>query len=415
MAPSHSHPEKVTRTINHGHSSARGHARILHTSDWQLGMERWFLKTDKSTNNDDGGLDSQALYTQARFTVIKRMADIAHDRQCDAVVVAGDVFDSPQVEERIQSRFIEAIERFAPIPIAFLPGNHDPYQIGSVWNSSFANRIQEAGGIIISDNSIHHLGGIEVVGAPLTSNKPTEDTVSAALRNLEPSSGVRVLIGHGQPRRDWYESTAHADHAVDLDNVDQALSTHQVDYIAMGDTHSVEELDDLGGMWFSGSPEPTDLDDRERDSGYCLVVDIDVADGTTTLTVDPVHVAEWSFHSDVREVNTDADIEQWFSDLNNMRDASTTVVRSTLSGRISLEQDSRIEEYKQRLASKFAAFYDHEGKTKLSIVPDSLDADAFNLHGYFRKVLDDLDPEDDTDREALRILYQLNQKYQESE
>ena len=183
----------------------------------------------------------------------------------------------------------------------------------------------------------------------------------------------------------------------------------------MGDTHSVEELDDHGGMWFSGSPEPTDLDDRERDSGYCLVVDIDVADGTTTLTVDPVHVAEWSFHSDVREVTTDADIEQWFSDLNNMRDASTTVVRSTLSGRISLEQDSRIEEYRQRLASKFAAFYDHEGKTKLSIVPDSLDADAFNLHGYFRKVLDDLDPEDDTDREALRILYQLNQKYQESE
>ena len=52
MAPSHSHPEKVTRTINHGHSSARGHARILHTSDWQLGMERWFLKKDKNTAND---------------------------------------------------------------------------------------------------------------------------------------------------------------------------------------------------------------------------------------------------------------------------------------------------------------------------------------------------------------------------
>ena len=136
MAPSHSHPEKVTRTINHGHSSARGHARILHTSDWQLGMERWFLKKDKNTANDDGGLDSQALYTQARFTVIKRMADIAHDRQCDAVVVAGDVFDSPQVGERIQNRFIEAIERFTPIPIVFLPGNHDPYQIGSVWNLS---------------------------------------------------------------------------------------------------------------------------------------------------------------------------------------------------------------------------------------------------------------------------------------
>ncbi|MEJ4112189.1 exonuclease SbcCD subunit D [Corynebacterium kroppenstedtii] len=401
----HPEPEKTTHVIHHGHTSPRAHARILHTSDWQLGMTRWFLEPD-SHGDDDGGLNSQALYTGARFAAIQRMADVAHQRDCDLVVVAGDVFDKDNVGKRIQSRFIEAIEHFAPIPIVFLPGNHDPYQVGSVWRSSFAQDIEEAGGIILGDFSLHTIGDIEVFGAPLTSNRPTDDLVSAALNAREPAQGIRVMLGHGQPRRAF----GNEDNHIDMETVDHALQNHLVDYIAMGDTHSVQQIDSRGGMWFSGSHEPTDFDNKERQSGYCLVVDLDVADGATSITVDPVHVAEWEFHYDSREITTDDDIESWYTDLSTIRGASSTVVKNALIGRITFDQAYRIDEYKQRLANRFAAYIVDAEHTNLDILPDSLDPDEFKLNGYFRKVLDDLNPNDDVDREALKLLYQLSHR-----
>ncbi len=95
--------------------------RILHTSDWQLGMKRWFL-------GDEAG----PRYQEARLAVIERMLRLAVDRSCDAVVVAGDVFDDNLVDSRTWRRAVDVL-RASPVPVFLLPGNHDPYDPASIY------------------------------------------------------------------------------------------------------------------------------------------------------------------------------------------------------------------------------------------------------------------------------------------
>ena len=95
--------------------------RFLHTGDWQLGMTRHFL-TD----------EAQARYAQDRLDAIRRMGVIARNEDCAFVVVAGDVFDSNQVNRQTVGRTLEAL-RAVPVPVYLLPGNHDPLDLSSVY------------------------------------------------------------------------------------------------------------------------------------------------------------------------------------------------------------------------------------------------------------------------------------------
>lgn len=63
--------------------------RFMHTSDWQLGVTRQFL-----------GADSQARWAEARFEGIRNLGRIAKEEGCEFIVVAGDIFESNQVDRR---------------------------------------------------------------------------------------------------------------------------------------------------------------------------------------------------------------------------------------------------------------------------------------------------------------------------
>jgi DNA repair exonuclease SbcCD nuclease subunit len=88
-------------------------ARFLHTADWQLG------KPFGSVPGDAG-----AILREARFEAVRRIAALAHEHQVDAVLVAGDVFDSNLASEATLSRALAAMRGFAG-PWLLLPGNHD--------------------------------------------------------------------------------------------------------------------------------------------------------------------------------------------------------------------------------------------------------------------------------------------------
>jgi DNA repair exonuclease SbcCD nuclease subunit len=61
---------------------------VIHTADWQIG---------KPFANIPG--DAGAMLREQRFQTIRRIAEVARERAVDAVLVAGDVFDSDAVKE----------------------------------------------------------------------------------------------------------------------------------------------------------------------------------------------------------------------------------------------------------------------------------------------------------------------------
>ncbi|HLS00648.1 MAG TPA: metallophosphoesterase, partial [Beutenbergiaceae bacterium] len=88
--------------------------RFIATADWQLGMSAHFL--------DD---EARPRFHQARFDVVRRVGELAVEVGAECVVVAGDVFESNQLNRTVVARAVEALNTFQ-VPVVLLPGNHDP-------------------------------------------------------------------------------------------------------------------------------------------------------------------------------------------------------------------------------------------------------------------------------------------------
>ena len=94
---------------------------ILHTADWQIG--RVFSQFEPD--------DAAALF-EARFVAVERLAAIATERDVDAVLVAGDVFDAQTVSDKTIRRLFNAMRNFSGTWV-LIPGNHDAALTESVW------------------------------------------------------------------------------------------------------------------------------------------------------------------------------------------------------------------------------------------------------------------------------------------
>ena len=94
---------------------------FLHTADWQIG--RVFSQFEPD--------DAAALF-EARFKAVERLAALASERNVDAVLVAGDVFDAQTIADKTVRRLFNALQGFAG-PWLLLPGNHDAALSESIW------------------------------------------------------------------------------------------------------------------------------------------------------------------------------------------------------------------------------------------------------------------------------------------
>jgi hypothetical protein len=125
--------------------------RILHSADWQLGMTRHFL--------DD---EAQARFASDRLAAVERLCEIAGEEHCAGVVVAGDVFETNLVGERVVAPVLEVLSE-SPVPVLLLPGNHDPLDATSVYTRrSFVAQRPPNVFVLDSDDPVD-LDGVEAV------------------------------------------------------------------------------------------------------------------------------------------------------------------------------------------------------------------------------------------------------------
>ncbi len=68
---------------------------------------------------------------QALNTVPELLARLCRERECDAVLLAGDVFDGTPTGETL-NRFREAMASTG-VPVFIAPGNHDYFQVDTLW------------------------------------------------------------------------------------------------------------------------------------------------------------------------------------------------------------------------------------------------------------------------------------------
>ncbi|WP_046498278.1 exonuclease SbcCD subunit D [Streptomyces odonnellii] len=231
--------------------------RILHTSDWHLG--RSFHRV--------GLLDAQAVFLDHLVATVR-------DREIDAVLVAGDIYDRAVPPLAAVELFDRALHRLADagVPTVMISGNHDSARrlgvgAGLIERAGIHLRTDPAGcatPVLLSDPH----GEVALYGLPYlepalvrdefgTEKAGHEAVLGAAMRRVRAdlagrAPGTRsVVLAHafvvgGEPSESERDITVGGVAAVPAGIFDG------VDYVALGHLHGCQTLNER--VRYAGSP-----------------------------------------------------------------------------------------------------------------------------------------------------------------
>lgn len=338
--------------------------RFVHTADWQLGMRRHFL-----------GPGPQDRFSQDRLEAVAAIGRLAGEVGAAAIVVAGDVFDDNQVDRQTVLRAIEVLRGFPDVPVLLLPGNHDPLDAGSVFTRpEFRDACPPHVRVVTDHTPIHLAEGVEIVGAPWPVKRPLRNPALDVLDDLEPTPGTRILLAHGGV--DAVGGDFDQTGVLPLAALEAAIAEQRVQFVALGDRHSVTEVGASGRIWYSGAPEPTAY--VEQEPGKALVVE--VADGR--VSVERHQVGRWLFRQRVFDVGSEADLETVLRWLDEPSDKPHTIAKIALRGMLTLAERTRLEAALEAATTTYAALESWERHQELTTTPDQEDLDAMEVGGF---------------------------------
>ncbi|MGH7121644.1 MAG: metallophosphoesterase family protein [Acetobacteraceae bacterium] len=366
---------------------------FVHTADWQLG---------KPFGSIAG--DAAAVLRDERFNALTRLGRLARERQVDAVLVAGDVFDSPTVPDQVLRRAVEAMRAY-PGPWVLLPGNHDPALAESPWT-----RLQRIGvpenvrpavaraPLLLAD------GRLAVLPAPLARRHEPDD-VSEWMDGCEtPSEVTRIGLAHGSVAGHTPEGDARNQIS------DTRVARARLAYLALGDWHGTREIGPA--IWYSGTPEPDRF--RNNEPGNALIVTVDAPGAPARVERVRVGHYEWCECTVTCGVDGAEDpagrVEAAIGAVAG-RAPERVLLRLVLKGTATLAGRERIEDCLNAWQARLR--YLERNLDHLVDEPNADDLDAIDRGGFVRRAVDRLvakagdaaDPERELARTALRLLY----------
>ncbi len=365
--------------------------RFLHTADWQMG--RTYSRFDTE--------DSAAL-VEARYEAIERLAALATEHQCDAVLVAGDVFDAQTVADRTIRRVFNATKGFSG-PWIMLPGNHDAALAESVWTRAKRLDAVPENVHLLLEPGVFRLSeqGMAVLAAPLT-QRHTYGDLTAPFNQMETPPGLlRIGLAHGSVQGVLPE---------DIDSTNpiapDRAATAKLDYLALGDWHGAKQINER--TWYSGTPEPERF--RNNEAGYVLIVDIGTPGATPQISRHKT--ARYQWHQWQESFSVPSDVDDLLNRINQLPEASVLDIK--LSGTLTLTGDQKLTEALAIAEARFRSVTCD--RSKLQLEPTEDDIAELQADGYLGEVVQQLretqqasekDDEAATARDALAILANL--------
>jgi DNA repair exonuclease SbcCD nuclease subunit len=238
--------------------------KLLHTADWHLG--RRFPRF---------GLEAGKTLTRARRDVLERIFLEAERNQVDAVLCAGDLFDTPQPDDDFKTALLQVLSRLGwkNRPVFLLPGNHDPLVAESVWREpAFRKALPDF--VHVVDQELVEVAlpnDCVLFAVPCLSRAGQKDPTALIPKRAAGDARVRIGLVHGSTfdAGDWKTNFPISKDAA----VERGL-----DYLAIGDTHGFRFVPPdrkVPPTIYPGTPEQTAFD--EHDAGHVALVFINRA------------------------------------------------------------------------------------------------------------------------------------------
>jgi DNA repair exonuclease SbcCD nuclease subunit len=363
--------------------------RFIHTADWQIGKPF-------------GNFPSETAFAlkSERLRAVERIAVQARAGGADAVLIAGDAFDTNTVSDKMLVQTLEALRGFDGLWI-FLPGNHDAAESHSVWTRLRAMSLPA--NVVIADEAapLDLWGGRAIVlPAPLRRRRDAQDLTRWFDAAATPEGAIRVGLAHGSVAN-RLPGSSEASNEIAEDRADRAA----LNYLALGDWHGTLEI--ASRTYYSGTPEP----DRHKanESGNIQFVAIDGP--AASPTVERLKVGRFSWvqiEAELLDGTCAKALDALEALTNEPRDS---VVALRLSGSISLAERRRLQTALTGWDARLHHLDIDDDALRDEPTPDDLD--AIDTAGFVRlavdrlkaKALDPADPERHAARMALRMVY----------
>lgn len=361
--------------------------RFIHTADWQIGRQY------SSIEPEDG-----VALSEARLVVVERIAALATKEAVDAVLVAGDVFDTQTVSDRTIRRLFNALSGFSG-PWILIPGNHDASLAESVWTrAQRLDAVPPNAHLALAPEPIEfNQQGFVILPAPLT-QRHTQADHTEWFDHAETASGLaRIGIAHGSVQGILAEDI-DSPNPIAPDRAERA----NLDYLALGDWHGSKKISDR--IWYSGTPEQ----DRYKSNDPGNVLMVDVPGGGSAPSVDVRSVGQHRWVEADKRLAVASDLDQlvaWVEDL-----PDSAVVKLNISGETDLQGYRHLYRVLSIAGARFRSLTFES--TDLNLQPTEEDIASLRADGYVGHVIDELREEQDKPdgqiaRDAMAILATL--------
>ena len=233
--------------------------KFIHTADWQLGKQFAAI-----------GGDAGAALRDQRMETVRKIGELATQREADAILVAGDVFDDNTVADATLIQTLDALKTFAGDWV-FIPGNHDPARAASVWTRlAHRNPPENAHFLTKPEIPLSLRNGTAVVLPAVLQRRHEVDDLTAWFDSAETSEGaIRIGLAHGSIA-ERLPKPSEATNPISAGRAESA----RLDYLALGDWHGTLPIDECyKRTWYSGTPETDRF--KSSDPGNVLLVSID--------------------------------------------------------------------------------------------------------------------------------------------
>lgn len=330
--------------------------KLIQTSDLHLGTTFKILG-DKSKLHR---IDCQTVFSNIIGLCIKE--------KVNALLIAGDLFDTAEPQKSLVKFIINEFERLKgeKINVFISSGNHDPYKKGSIWlEYKFPSNV-----IIFSSTDLepNEISDLTVYGLAYTND--TKEPLKGF--KAEDSESFKVGLVHGSTTDiNWDEEPEVGYRRItkaDLDNC-------KLDYIALGHFHDTLEIKSKVKCFYSGSPEPLSFKNKKECS--VLMIQYNGKD----IIVKPIKTNIRIFETlevDCTNFESDMDIRK----LLEKNKGENKVLRFILTGSPSLDLNLDLELLEKEFEQKYFFI-----KIMDNIhLPDNLTEDE-TIRGHFIKLI----------------------------
>ncbi len=311
-------------------SSSRGYSevRFLHSADWQIGMKAAHVG------------EAAGRVREERLSAAQRLVEAARRHGAEFIALAGDTFEDNGVDRVLVQKVVDILAGFAG-PVYLIPGNHDPFVPGSVWEHP-AWRSADNVRVLTDEQEVRVAGGA-LLPCPARARHSGKDPSMWIPKSDE--FGVRVGIAHGTVegvRQD------EPDYPIPRD----AAQRDGLDYMALGHWHSTTLYASPDGavrMAYSGTHETTRF--GERDSGNALLVDI--AEPGASPAVTPLRTGRllWAvMEEDLREAG---ELARLVDRVSRLEDPQSTLLDLHLGGILAAQDSDELIRLREIAASRF--------------------------------------------------------------